>query len=161
MIYVIKLTNTNFIKVGYTTNVSSRLQTYKNTIPNEMIEFFKVKEGTRDDENYYRYKYAAYKTKSNSEWLTLPDKLIKEVLADFKNSKNVTINKQSKQKWYEENINQLKELCLSGVSLYKAANQLNVLNWDWISYANKRYKKENGVPLTKLWVRKTVKKGAK
>ena len=40
MIYLIKLTNTNFIKVGYTTNISGRLSVYKNTIPNEMIEFF-------------------------------------------------------------------------------------------------------------------------
>lgn len=67
MIYVIKLAKTNFIKVGYTSNLSSRLTSYKNAIPNEIIEFFIVKDGTRDDENYYRDKYRAYKTKSNSE----------------------------------------------------------------------------------------------
>lgn len=97
MIYVIKLTNTNFIKVGYTSNISDRLASYKNTIPNEMIEFFIVKEGTRDDENYYRDKYREYKTKSNSEWLNLSDELIEELLLDFNNAKNIKINKQSKK----------------------------------------------------------------
>lgn len=157
MIYVIKLTKTNFIKVGYTTNISGRLTAYKNTIPNEMIEFFIAKEGTRDDENYYRDKYRVYKTKSNSEWLKLPDELIVELLADFKSANNIKINKQSKKEWYNENIDKLVELCLSGVSLNRAAIQLNALNWDWIKYANQRYEKENGKKLTKLWVRKIKK----
>ena len=42
MIYLIKLTNTNFIKVGYTTNISGRLSVYKNTIPNETESPFKT-----------------------------------------------------------------------------------------------------------------------
>lgn len=154
MIYVIKLTKTNFIKVGYTTNISGRLTAYKNTIPNEMIEFFIAKEGTRDDENYYRDKYRAYKTKSNSEWLKLPDELIIELLSDFNSGNNIKINKQSKKEWYNENIDKLVELCLSGVSLNKAAIQLNVLNWDWIKYANLRYEKETGKRLTEIWARK-------
>ena len=154
MIYLIKLTNTNFIKVGYTTNISGRLSVYKNTIPNEMIEFFIAKEGTRDDENYYRDKYREYKTKSNSEWLNLPDELIVELLSDFKSGNNIKINKQSKKEWYNENIDKLVELCLSGVSLNKAAIQLNALNWDWIKYANQRYEKETGKRLTKIWARK-------
>lgn len=154
MIYVIKLTNTNFIKVGYTSNISCRLASYKNTIPNEMIEFFIVKEGTRDDENYYRDKYREYKTKSNSEWLNLSDELIEELLLDFNNTKNIKINKQSKKEWYNENIDKLVELCLSGLSLSKAAAQLNVLNWEWCKYADLRYEKETGKRLTKIWTRK-------
>ena len=157
MIYVIKLAKTNFIKVGYTSNLSSRLTSYKNAIPNEIIEFFIVKDGTRDDENYYRDKYRAYKTKSNSEWLELPDELIVELLNDFKTAHNVTINKQSKKEWYNDNIDKLVELCLSGVSLSRAAISLNALNWNWITYANQRYEKENGKKLTKLWTRKSAK----
>ena len=45
-------------------------------------------------------------------------------------------------------------MCLSGVSLNKAAIQLNALNWDWIKYANQRYEKETGKRLTKIWARK-------
>lgn len=60
-------------------------------------KFFIAKEGNRDNENYYRDKYRAYKTKSNSEWLKLPDELIVELLADFKSANNIKINKQSKK----------------------------------------------------------------
>jgi hypothetical protein len=87
----------------------------------------------------------------------LPDELIVELLNDFKTAHNVTINKQSKKEWYNDNIDKLVELCLSGVSLSRAAISLNALNWNWITYANQRYEKENGKKLTKLWTRKSAK----
>lgn len=45
-------------------------------------------------------------------------------------------------------------MCLSGLSLRKAAAQLNVLNWEWCKYADLRYEKETGKRLTKIWTRK-------
>lgn len=158
MLYLIKLKNTNYIKVGYSKNPKNRLKQYKTSLPNDLIEFFITKEGDIKDESYYRDKYRKYKTKGNSEWLELPNNIIEELIKDFNKGQTLEINKLSKEKWYEQNVENLIKLCSEGYFSTEAAMKLNCLNWDWVSYANKRFLKEYGHKLTGLRPKKKTKK---
>lgn len=155
MIYLIKLKNTPYVKIGYTTNVASRYSIYKTMVPPDLIEFFWYKNGERPDEKAYHKRFARYK-KTNSEWMNIPKDILNILKTEFidANSIKPTLDKVE---WYNQNILKLVELCRKGLSPNKAAYLLGVKNWDWIKYANNRHKEETGKSLSEEWKKKDLK----
>lgn len=67
MIYLVKIKNTNWVKVGYASNIEARIAAYKTSMPKEMIDYIVYKDGTRKDEKNYHYRFQEYREHSGSE----------------------------------------------------------------------------------------------
>ena len=162
MIYLVKIKNTNWIKVGYASNIEARITAYKTSMPKEMIDYIVYKDGTRKDEKNYHYRFQEYREHSGSEWMNLTDESIKELESEFGLGTYVNLSKtykpskklfagERKVKWYDEHIEKIIELCQSGVSLNKAAKLFGVKNDEWITYTNRRCLKEKNIKLSEIW----------
>ena len=162
MIYLVKIKNTNWVKVGYASNIESRIASYKTSMPKDIIEYIRYMDGTRKDEKDYHYRFQEYREHPGSEWMCLPEEHLKEIESEFEVGLSANLLKvykpskklfagERKVKWYDEHIDELIGLCKSGMSLNKAAKQLGIKNDEWITYTNRRCEKEKGIKLSHIW----------
>lgn len=150
MLYLIKIVNTNYVKIGYTENPFGRVSGYRNHLPSELIEFFIIKDGTREDENYYREKYRIFKTKSGFEWLKVPDEILKDILLNFKDGESLSLYKRGREEWYDENKDELVRLFLENTPISQMQSMMNV-PINWIEYGVSKY---NNQINPKVWYKK-------
>ncbi len=79
MLYLIHQTNTNAYKIGYTTNLDSRMNQYRTSMA--YFEFIGTKEGSMEDEEEYHKRLIEYRI-NKSEWFELPDKIIEVIIKE-------------------------------------------------------------------------------
>lgn len=164
MIYLVKIKNTNWVKVGYASNIEARIASYKTSMPKDIIEYIFYMDGTRKDEKDYHYRFQEYREHSGSEWMNLPDDYLSDLISEFSSGTSVDLSKtykrkerpkknasERKVKWYDEHIDEIIDLCKSGMSLNKAAKKFSVKNDEWITYTNRRCEKEKGIKLSHIW----------
>ena len=80
MLYLIHQTNTNAYKIGYTTNLDSRMNSYRTSMA--YFEFIGTKEGSMEDEEEYHKRLIEYRI-NKSEWFELPDEIIEVIIKEF------------------------------------------------------------------------------
>lgn len=77
MLYLIQ--SLNYYKIGYTSNLKSRMYAYKTMNPHAVL--LGVKEGDRYDEAVYHDLYKEYQY--YTEWFQLPKNLVQSLLTEF------------------------------------------------------------------------------
>lgn len=78
VLYLIK--SRDRFKIGYTSNLKKRLNTYLTHNPD--IELLAYKQGNKNDEKELHIKYKKYLIEK-SEWMIIPKEEIKDILKDF------------------------------------------------------------------------------
>lgn len=110
MLYLIK--NFNFCKIGYAENVLKRLQSYYTQNP--YVELLGIKDGTEIEERQYHIKYQQYMPVKFSEWMILPNNILKELKQEFEiPTEFVFLNVNDKKliQDYLNNDTKLEEFC--------------------------------------------------
>lgn len=101
MLYLIQ--SVNYYKIGYTSNLKSRMSSYKSMNPHVVL--LGIKEGTQKDESQYHTLYQQYQY--YTEWFEFPEDIVQLLLKDFTldNMKDVETDKAIKNHPIEkENI---------------------------------------------------------
>lgn len=101
MLYLIQ--SVNYYKIGYTSNIKSRMSSYKSMNPHVVL--LGIKEGTQKDESQYHALYQQYQY--YTEWFEFPEDVVQLLLKEFTldNLKDIETEKSIKNHSLEkENI---------------------------------------------------------
>lgn len=77
MLYLIQ--SINYYKIGYTSNLKSRMSSYKSMNPHVVL--LGIKEGTQKDESQYHALYQQYQY--YTEWFEFPEDVVQLLLKEF------------------------------------------------------------------------------
>ena len=102
MIYLVKATNTNYYKIGFSNNIKKRIKSLQTGCPTKLKIVF-INHGCMKKEEKIQEIFKDYKVRENAEWFEFSnDKILNEAINQIK--KNYFDNTKKEQKYFYDMI---------------------------------------------------------